>query len=162
MDLSDTTNHALEDNECLLTMDMKLKLWYSSIKKLEIFIFQTPASDFPGLEDDLVFSGAGSGCNGDDEDECPPLPESGSGDDDLITPVYIPPTRPPPTIKTKAPPPSCDDEDCFTGSGGGEVTEDTTNATSATTGNYFWFHQLFFWSLPFCIDPKYVLQFLQK
>ncbi|XP_045465239.1 neurexin-1 isoform X1 [Harmonia axyridis] len=93
---------------------------------------QTPASDFPGLEDDLVFSGAGSGCNGDDEDECPPLPESGSGDDDLITPVYIPPTRPPPTTKTKAPPPSCDDEDCFTGSGGGEVTEETTNATSVT------------------------------
>ncbi|KAK9891151.1 hypothetical protein WA026_013467 [Henosepilachna vigintioctopunctata] len=100
---------------------------------------QTPASDFPGLEDDLVFSGAGSGCNGDDEDECPPLPESGSGDDDLITPVYIPPTRPPPTPKSKGTPPKvgvakpCDDEDCFNGSGGGDVTEETTNATSQAT-----------------------------
>ncbi|RZC18407.1 hypothetical protein BDFB_011598, partial [Asbolus verrucosus] len=65
----------------------------------------TPASGFPGVEDDLVFSGAGSGCNGDDEDECPPLPETGSGDDDLITPVYIPPTRPPPTTKRPHKPP---------------------------------------------------------
>ncbi|KAL3289257.1 hypothetical protein HHI36_003689 [Cryptolaemus montrouzieri] len=100
---------------------------------------QTPASDFPGLEDDLVFSGAGSGCNGDDEDECPPLPESGSGDDDLITPVYIPPTRPPPTRKPKGPPSRvggskpCDDEDCFNGSGGGDVTEEATNATTPAT-----------------------------
>ncbi|CAH1169814.1 unnamed protein product [Phaedon cochleariae] len=98
---------------------------------------QTPASGFPGLEDDLVFSGAGSGCNdGDDEDECPPLPpEAGSGgddDDDLVTPVYIPPTRPPPT---KRPPKGgeqrggkpCDDEDCVPeGSGSGEVTEEAT------------------------------------
>ncbi|XP_072398533.1 neurexin 1-like [Diabrotica undecimpunctata] len=95
---------------------------------------QTPASGFPGLEDDLVFSGAGSGCNnGDDEDECPPLPEHGSGDDDLITPVYDPPTRPPPTKKPKHKPDGgddkgkpCDDEDCFPGSGSGEVTEETT------------------------------------
>jgi hypothetical protein len=41
--------------------------------------FQTPASGFPGVEDDLVISGAGSGCNTDDEDECTPLYESGSG-----------------------------------------------------------------------------------
>jgi hypothetical protein len=40
---------------------------------------QTPTSGFPGVEDDLVFSGAGSGCNADDEDECTPLFESGSG-----------------------------------------------------------------------------------
>jgi leucine-rich repeat transmembrane neuronal protein 1/2 len=31
------------------------------------------------VEDDLVFSGAGSGCNADDEDECTPVFESGSG-----------------------------------------------------------------------------------
>ena len=31
------------------------------------------------MEDDLVFSGAGSGCNTDDEDECTPVFESGSG-----------------------------------------------------------------------------------
>lgn len=93
--------------------------------------------------DDLVFSGAGSGCNnGDDEDECPPLQESGSGDDDLITPVFVPPTRPPPTTK----PPHknnnnqeggkpCDDEDCFPGSGSGEVTEESS-VTSLVTGNF--------------------------
>ncbi|XP_056637002.1 neurexin-1 isoform X2 [Diorhabda sublineata] len=96
---------------------------------------QTPASGFPGIEDDLVFSGAGSGCNnGDDEDECPPLPETGSGDDDLITPVYNPPTRPPPTKKPKPKPEGaetkpCDDEDCFPGSGSGEVTEETSKTT---------------------------------
>lgn len=44
--------------------------------------------------DDLIFSGAGSGCRGDDEDECTPPFESGSGDD-LITPVYVPPTKQP-------------------------------------------------------------------
>ncbi|XP_046401405.1 neurexin-1 isoform X2 [Ischnura elegans] len=96
---------------------------------------QTPASGFPGTMDDLVFSGAGSGCNADDEDECTPLFDTGSGDD-LITPVYVPPTRPPPTAPPKgssggsasgrggqhqgsAKP--CDDEDCFTGSGSGEA-----------------------------------------
>lgn len=106
------------------------------------FKLQTPASGFPGVMDDLVFSGAGSGCNnGDDEDECPPLQESGSGDDDLITPVFVPPTRPPVTIK----PPHknsnnqeggkpCDDEDCFPGSGSGEVTEESS-ITSIATGN---------------------------
>lgn len=41
---------------------------------------QTPASGFPGVVDDLIFSGAGSGCAGDDEDEeCTPIYESGSG-----------------------------------------------------------------------------------
>lgn len=91
--------------------------------------------------DDLVYSGAGSGCKGDDEDECPPLPENGSGDDDLITPVYVPPTKPPatkPPQKASAPAgskSSCDDEegDCFTGSGSGELTEETT-VTSQRTG----------------------------
>lgn len=103
----------------------------------QTFEFQTPASGFPGLEDDLVFSGAGSGCNGDDEDECPPLPENGSGDDDLITPVYIPPTRPPPTSKPHkkhgsddVTTPCDDDDDCVPGSGSGEVTEETTTPGS--------------------------------
>lgn len=99
--------------------------------------------------DDLVFSGAGSGCNGDDEDECPPLPDPGSGSDDLITPVYIPPTRPPPTTKPPHRPPGqedlkpCDDEDCLPGSGSGETTEETTT-TSHGTGImpliYFFIH----------------------
>jgi len=41
---------------------------------------QTPASGFPGVMDDLIFSGAGSGCSGDDEDEeCTPVYEPGSG-----------------------------------------------------------------------------------
>ncbi|GJQ66007.1 putative laminin G [Trypoxylus dichotomus] len=97
---------------------------------------QTPPSGFPGVMDDLVFSGAGSGCNNeDDEDECPPLPEVGSGDDDLITPVYVPATRPPATAK---PPHTstqgaggkpCDDEDCFPGSGSGEITLEETTVT---------------------------------
>ncbi|XP_060517696.1 neurexin 1 isoform X2 [Cylas formicarius] len=97
---------------------------------------QTPPSGFPGLEDDLIFSGAGSGCNGDDEDECPPLPEVGSGDDDLITPVYVPPTRPPPTAKPKKIPDEgkgCDDDDdCIAGSGSGENTEDPFTSSKAT------------------------------
>lgn len=89
--------------------------------------------------DDLVFSGAGSGCNGDDEDECPPLPENGSGDDDLITPVYVPPTRPPPTTKPPQKPLApggkpCDDEDCFPGSGSGEVTVDEGSSTVTSQG----------------------------
>ncbi|XP_066263047.1 neurexin 1 isoform X2 [Euwallacea similis] len=100
---------------------------------------QTPASGFPGVEDDLIFSGAGSGCNGDDEDECPPLPEMGSGDDDLITPVYVAPTRPPPTVKpgkktVGSGGKDCDDEDCVDGSGSGEITEDPFNTSSKTTG----------------------------
>lgn len=41
---------------------------------------QTPASGFPGVADDLIFSGAGSGCAGDDEDEeCSPIYESNTG-----------------------------------------------------------------------------------
>ncbi|KAJ8924521.1 hypothetical protein NQ315_007319 [Exocentrus adspersus] len=94
---------------------------------------QTPASGFPGVEDDLVFSGAGSGCNGDDEDECHPFVETGSGDDDLITPVYVPPTRPPATPKPKKKggdtvEKPCDDEDCIEEGSGVEPTT-TTVAT---------------------------------
>ncbi|PSN31987.1 Neurexin-3 [Blattella germanica] len=89
---------------------------------------QTPASGYPGVMDDLVFSGAGSGCNTDDEDECAPTFENGSGDD-LITPVYVPPTRPPTTTpkvtSTEGKP--CDDEDCVSGSGSGEVTTEDNN-----------------------------------
>ena len=40
---------------------------------------QTPASGYPGVMDDLSISGAGSGCNADDEDECAPAFENGSG-----------------------------------------------------------------------------------
>lgn len=76
--------------------------------------------------DDLIFSGAGSGCRGDDEDECTPPFESGSGDD-LITPVYVPPTKQPTTGLKKTTKEgvdkTCDDEDCVHGSGSGEVTE---------------------------------------
>ncbi|XP_046687748.1 neurexin-3-like isoform X2 [Homalodisca vitripennis] len=94
---------------------------------------QTPPSGFPGIQDDLVFSGAGSGCNADDEDQCTPVFETGSGDD-LITPVYVPPTRPPSTTKgpgkAASGKPICDDEDCFEGgSGSGETT--TTEAGSS-------------------------------
>lgn len=59
--------------------------------------FQTPPSGYagPGVLDELVYSGAGSGCRDDDEDACV-LPDAGSGDD-LITPVYVPSTRRPPS-----------------------------------------------------------------
>ncbi|XP_045116786.1 neurexin-1-like isoform X2 [Portunus trituberculatus] len=92
----------------------------------------------PGEGDDLVFSGAGSGCDMDDEDECIPVFDTGSGDD-LITPVYIPPTQPP---STKPPPlpqipdhdtsggiRPCDDEDCYIGSGSGEFNTENGGMT---------------------------------
>ncbi|XP_055677367.1 neurexin-1 isoform X2 [Lutzomyia longipalpis] len=98
---------------------------------------QTPASGYPGVMDDLIFSGAGSGCRGDDEDECTPPFESGSGDD-LITPVYVPPTKQPSSTKgTKSskadgtsPERTCDDEDCIHGSGFGETTESLGGSTT--------------------------------
>lgn len=90
--------------------------------------------------DDLIFSGAGSGCRGDDEDECTPPFNEGSGDD-LITPVYIPPTKQPKKEKgTKTAEDGdtrlCDDEDCKSGSGSGEVTEifTVTSSTGGSTG----------------------------
>jgi len=62
----------------------------------------------------------------------PPF-ENGSGDD-LITPVYVPPTKQT-SISTKNKPKDneklCDDEDCLHGSGSGEVT-DTFSSTSVT------------------------------
>ncbi|XP_055385088.1 neurexin-1 isoform X9 [Condylostylus longicornis] len=101
---------------------------------------QTPASGYSGVMDDLIFSGAGSGCRGDDEDECTPPFESGSGDD-LITPVYVPPTKTPTGQKSGAGEKNagesggtertCDDEDCLHGSGdSGETTEQFTSTTS--------------------------------
>ncbi|VVC42463.1 Concanavalin A-like lectin/glucanase domain,EGF-like domain,Laminin G domain [Cinara cedri] len=92
---------------------------------------QTPAS---GVMDDLVYSGAGSGCNHDDEDQCTVLPFDGSSGDDLITPVYVPPTVvPPPGLVTNVPG-ACDDEetDCITGSGFGPTTF-STDETVVTT-----------------------------
>lgn len=89
------------------------------------------------MVDDLIFSGAGSGCRGDDEDECTPPFESGSGDD-LITPVYVPPTKQPTTphkSEETSAKEACDDEDCIHGSGdSGSVTESFTSTTSKGTG----------------------------
>lgn len=86
--------------------------------------------------DDLIFSGAGSGCRGDDEDECMPSFENGSGDD-LITPVYVPPTKSTATVsksKAKDNEKLCDDEDCLHGSGSGEATDNysSTSVSSKT------------------------------
>ncbi|XP_037947994.1 neurexin-3-like [Teleopsis dalmanni] len=99
---------------------------------------QTPASGYPGAIDDLIFSGAGSGCRGDDEDECTPPFESGSGDD-LITPVYVPPTKQTTTSQNVSTDKNnngteraCDDEDCVHGSGDyGETTEQFTSTSTA-------------------------------
>lgn len=92
------------------------------------------------MVDDLIFSGAGSGCRGDDEDECTPPFESGSGDD-LITPVYVPPTKLPTTphkTEETSVKEACDDEDCIHGSGdSGSVTESFTSTTSKGTGKRF-------------------------
>ncbi|XP_039303872.1 neurexin-3 isoform X5 [Solenopsis invicta] len=107
---------------------------------------QTPASGFPGVMDDLIFSGAGSGCAGDDEDEeCTPIYESGSGKYDIITPVYVAPTRLPTTLRPKLHKeniqerPSCDDEeDCEEGSGDPRTTEEifVTSATDISSVTY--------------------------
>lgn len=132
----------LDRHDHLQKMQQVVVLLCSSVTRSVTMVMnlQTPASGFPGVEDDLVFSGAGSGCNGDDEDECPPLPETGSGDDDLITPVYNPSTKPTPTTKrphkaNQEGVKQCgDDEDCVSGSGSGEVTEEPA-VTSHATGN---------------------------
>ncbi|XP_071876992.1 neurexin 1 isoform X3 [Bombus fervidus] len=106
---------------------------------------QTPASGFPGVMDDLIFSGAGSGCSADDEDEeCTPIYEPGSGKYDIITPVYVAPTRSPTTFKPKhhkedLQRPSCDDEeDCEEGSGEPVTTEEifVTSATDSSSVAY--------------------------
>ncbi|XP_076166768.1 neurexin 1 isoform X2 [Ptiloglossa arizonensis] len=105
---------------------------------------QTPASGFPGVMDDLIFSGAGSGCTADDEDEeCTPIFNPGS--DDIITPVYVAPTRSPTTFKSKhrkeniQERPTCDDEeDCEEGSGEPVTTEEifVTSATDSSSVTY--------------------------
>ncbi|XP_051160690.1 neurexin-1 [Leptopilina boulardi] len=103
---------------------------------------QTPASGSPGVMDDLIFSGAGSGCSGDDEDEeCTPIVDNGA--DDLITPVYVAPTRSPTVFKPKYVNkdniqirPSCDDEeDCEEGSGDPGTTQEVfvTSATDSSS-----------------------------
>ncbi|XP_033360206.1 neurexin-3-like isoform X1 [Bombus vosnesenskii] len=106
---------------------------------------QTPASGFPGVMDDLIFSGAGSGCAADDEDEeCTPIYEPGSGKYDIITPVYVAPTRSPTTFRPKhhkedLQRPSCDDEeDCEEGSGEPVTTEEifVTSATDSSSVAY--------------------------
>ncbi|XP_050685086.1 neurexin-1 isoform X2 [Leptidea sinapis] len=98
---------------------------------------QTPPSGYggAGVLDELVYSGAGSGCRDDDEDACV-LPDAGSGDD-LITPVYVPSTRRPPTHRKGEPSGKlmkpCDDEDCIEGSGsnGEDITEPDHGVTTA-------------------------------
>ncbi|KAI5748091.1 hypothetical protein M8J77_021783 [Diaphorina citri] len=83
---------------------------------------QTPPDHSPGGSDDLVFSGAGSGCPNDDEDSCTPSFDTSPGDD-LITPVYVPPTP-----RSKKPlEPQCrdDDEDCVT-DGSGDDRDDVS------------------------------------
>jgi hypothetical protein len=54
--------------------------------------------------------------------------------DDLITPVYVPPTRPPTTTPKVTPSSQCDDEDCVTGSGSGEVTTEDNSTGIAGKG----------------------------
>ncbi|XP_026670573.1 neurexin-1a-beta-like isoform X1 [Ceratina calcarata] len=107
---------------------------------------QTPASGFPGLVDDLIFSGAGSGCAADDEDEeCTPIYEPGSGKYDIITPVYVAPTKSPTTLRPKHHKEdmkerlSCDDEeDCEEGSGEPVTTEEifVTSVTDSSSVAY--------------------------
>ncbi|KAK3867252.1 hypothetical protein Pcinc_027284 [Petrolisthes cinctipes] len=108
---------------------------------------RTPAlsGPSPGEGDDLVFSGAGSGCDMDDEDECIPEFDTGSGDD-LITPVYIPPTQPPatkPPVRPHLPDrepggagrPCDDEEDCYIGSGSGEFNPENGDMTDMDSGD---------------------------
>jgi hypothetical protein len=54
--------------------------------------------------------------------------------DDLITPVYVPPTRPPTTTPKVTPSTQCDDEDCVTGSGSGELTTEDNNTGTPEKG----------------------------
>lgn len=54
--------------------------------------------------------------------------------DDLITPVYVPPTRPPTTTSKVTPSTQCDDEDCVTGSGSGEITTEDNNTGTSEKG----------------------------
>lgn len=116
---------------------------------------RAPESGYPNVVDDLVFSGAGSGCvSSTVDDECVPSFNTGRGDD-LITPVFSPPTRPPKIKPTTAPVPvdrPCDDEDsCFEGSGSDslvtdepvhspeiELTTETTTIPTVTSSTAGW------------------------
>ncbi|XP_037079238.1 neurexin-1a-like [Pollicipes pollicipes] len=70
----------------------------------------------PGINDDLIYSGAGSGCGEtDDQEQCFPVFNSDTNDD-LVTPVFIRPTNPPRPRRPGHGKP-CDDEDCLPGSG---------------------------------------------
>ncbi|XP_064621737.1 neurexin 1-like isoform X2 [Lineus longissimus] len=101
----------------------------------------TPRQD--GATDDIIFSGNGSGCRSDDEDDCP----MGSSGDNIITPVIkihttpAPPTTTVPTTTSTTTLPTttpgkieggsgmapCDDDDTeCDGSGDGEVIVDAT------------------------------------
>ncbi|XP_074654685.1 neurexin-3-like [Tubulanus polymorphus] len=98
----------------------------------------TPKQD--GGTDDIIFSGAGSGCHGDDEDECDP----GLPGDNIITPIVKIHTTPAPptTISTTTNATilqtttlvkgfgsglgPCDDEEDCEESGSGEVPIDTS------------------------------------
>ncbi|KOX71281.1 Neurexin-2-beta [Melipona quadrifasciata] len=92
---------------------------------------QTPASGFPGVMDDLIFSGAGSGCAADDEDEeCTPIYEPGSVQ--LGNTSKIEMSKPKHHKENIQERPSCDDEeDCEEGSGEPVTTEEIF-VTSAT------------------------------
>lgn len=77
-----------------------------------------------------MISGNGAACQNDDEDTCE-VPVDRSSGDDLITPVFIPPTRGPTTVRKGMPDSAakpCDDEDCGGGgSGAGELTTEETS-----------------------------------
>ncbi|CAG2181669.1 unnamed protein product, partial [Oppiella nova] len=97
---------------------------------------QQPKSSVSYDTDDLIYSGAGSGCfDADDEDDCSKVEGSG---DDLITPVYVSSPRPATAVPPYAMPSThgsahkcdADDEDCVDGSGSGEQTGHQTSSSS--------------------------------
>lgn len=95
--------------------------------------------------DDLIYSGAGSGCyDVADDEECTHAANEGSGGDELITPVYKvvsrlrPTTAPPsrPNNNNNVYRKNCDnedDDDCVEGSGGGA---NDRRPSSRNRGNY--------------------------
>ncbi|XP_054153986.1 neurexin-3-beta-like [Oppia nitens] len=105
---------------------------------------------------DLIYSGAGSGCfDADDEDDCSRMEASGGGDggDDLITPVYIasprsPVTGVPPYSLQSTPHGSvggvvshkcdADDEDCIDGSGSGELIGGQQQHITSSSNNIYY------------------------
>lgn len=69
------------DVHLLMTLPQSLTSRSSQIKRKPNPWQQTPgiAGPTPGEGDDLVFSGAGTNCDIDDEDQCVPVFETGSG-----------------------------------------------------------------------------------